>query len=149
MRRTGKPISRGIWYDFWTEESLVGGREIVRPVDLATIPLFARAGAIIPMGPVKQYTDEPVEGPTELRLYPGADGSFTLYDDDGITSGYRKGDWMGIEMAWDDARRRLTLRLADGSRTRPPLPRHFVVRMVTEKATRAIRFVGVPVAVKF
>ena len=142
-------LPRGIWYDFWTEESLVGGREIVRPVDLATIPLFARAGAIIPMGPVKQYTDEPVEGPTELRLYPGADGAFTLYDDDGITSGYRKGDWMGIEMAWDDARRRLTLRLADGSRTRPPLPRHFVVRMVTEKATRAIRFVGEPVAVKF
>ena len=70
-------LPRGTWYDFWTEEKLEGGREIVRAVDLATIPLFARAGAIIPLGPVKQYTDEPVEGPTTLCLYPGADGDFT------------------------------------------------------------------------
>jgi alpha-glucosidase (family GH31 glycosyl hydrolase) len=142
-------LPRGTWYDFWTEEKLEGGREIVRPVDLATIPLFTRAGAIIPMGPVKQYTDEPVEGPTTLCLYPGADGAFTLYDDDGITSGYRNGDWMGIEMAWDDARRRLTLRLADGSRLRPPLARDFEVRLVPDKATRAVRFSGEPVEVRF
>ena len=77
-------LPRGTWYDFWTEEKLEGGREIVRPVSLATIPLFARAGGIIPMGPVKQYTDEPVRGPTTLCIYPGADGKFTLYDDDGI-----------------------------------------------------------------
>jgi alpha-glucosidase/alpha-D-xyloside xylohydrolase len=142
-------LPRGIWYDFWTEEKLEGGREIVRPVDLAAIPLFARAGAIIPMGPVKQYTDEPVEGPTTLCLYPGADGEFTLYDDDGITSGYQKGDWMGIEMAWDDVRCRLAIRLADGSRMRPPLAREFEVRLVPEKATRTVRFVGEPVDVRF
>ena len=142
-------LPRGGWYDFWTEEKLEGGREVVRAVDLATIPLFARAGAILPLGPVKQYTNEPVEGPTTLVLYPGADGAFTLYDDDGITSGYRTGDWMGIEMAWDDARRRLTLRLAAGSRVRPPLPRDFEVRLVPEKATRAVRFIGQPVEVQF
>ena len=76
-------LPRGTWYDFWTEEKLEGGREIVRPVDLATMPLFVRAGGILPMGPVKQYTDEPVEGPTTLCVYSGADGHFMLYEDDG------------------------------------------------------------------
>jgi alpha-glucosidase/alpha-D-xyloside xylohydrolase len=142
-------LPRGRWYDFWTVERLDGGREIVRPVDLATIPLFARAGAIIPMGPVKQYTDEPVAGPTTLCLYPGADGKFMLYEDDGITSGYRQGDWIGIEMTWDEARHQLVLRLADGSRMRRPLAIDFEVRLVPEKAARAVRFVGKPVAIRF
>jgi alpha-glucosidase/alpha-D-xyloside xylohydrolase len=142
-------LPKGSWYDFWTEEKLEGGRGIARPVDLATIPLFVRAGTILPMGPVKQYTGEHVAGPTTLSVYPGADGGFLLYDDDGLSSGYRKGDWMGIEMAWDDARHRLTLRLANGSRMRPPPARDFEVRLVPEKATRAVRFVGEPVEVEF
>ena len=96
-------LPRGTWYDFWTDEKLEGGREIARSVDLATMPLFARTGAIIPIGPVKQYTDEPVEGPIALEVYPGADGKFLLYDDDGASSGYRNGDWTGIAMNWDDA----------------------------------------------
>ena len=140
-------LPRGTWYDFWTEEKLEGGREIVRPVSLATMPVFARAGGIVPMGPVKQYTDEPVRGPTTLCIYPGADGKFLLYDDDGATSGHEKGDWTGIEMAWDDARRRLTLRLAEGSKMRPPLTRDFEVRLATDKAARTVRFVGEPVDV--
>jgi alpha-glucosidase (family GH31 glycosyl hydrolase) len=142
-------LPRGTWYDFWTEEKVEGGREIDRPVDLATLPLYARAGAIIPTGPVKQYTGEPVEGPTTLSIYAGADGDFTLYDDDGITSGYRKGDWMGIRMAWDDGRKLLTLKLAEGSRMRAPLTRDFEVRLVPGKATRAVRFDGNPAEVQF
>lgn len=140
-------LPRGTWYDFWTQEKLEGGREIVRPVSLATMPVFARAGGIIPMGPVKQYTDEPVSGPTTLCIYSGADGKFLLYDDDGATSGHENGDWTGIEMSWDDARRRLTLRLADGSKMRPPLTRDFEVRLATDKAARRVRFVGAPVEV--
>ena len=142
-------LREGPRYDFWTEERLERGREVVRSVDLATIPLFARAGAIVPLGPVKQYTGEPVGGPTALSVYPGADGAFLLYDDDGLTAGYRKGDWMGIAIAWDDARRRLVLRLADGSRMRPPLARDFAVRLAPDKATRAVRFVGEPVGLQF
>ena len=86
------------------------------------------------MGPVKQYTGENVDGPLTLRIYPGADGRFLLYEDDGVSFGYRKGDWMGIELAWDDRGRRLTLRLADGSRMRPPLERRIEVRLVPEKS---------------
>ena len=66
------------------------------------MPLYVRAGTILPMGPVEQYTGETVDGPLTLRVYPGADGRFLLYEDDGISFGYRKGDWMGIDMAWDD-----------------------------------------------
>jgi alpha-glucosidase/alpha-D-xyloside xylohydrolase len=142
-------LPRGVWYDFWTEEKTEGGREVSRQVDLATLPLYVRAGAIIPMGPLKQYTGEKVDGPVTLHIYPGADGAFTLYEDDGITFDYRKGEWMGIQMAWNDGRRRLTLRLAKGSRMLPPVRREIEVRLAASKATRAVVFEGHPVEVQF
>jgi alpha-glucosidase (family GH31 glycosyl hydrolase) len=137
-------LPRGQWFDFWTEVKHDGVAEIRRSVDLETIPLFVRAGAVIPMGPVKQYTAEPSNEPTVLTIYPGADGSFLLYEDDGISFRYRDGAWMGIAMAWDDRLRRLTMKLAEGSRMRPPVPRKFDVRIVPEKATQTIVFTGEP-----
>src|SRR3972149_3568435 len=65
-------LPRGKWIDFWTEGGVEGGRESGRPVDLETTPLHVRAGAIVPLGPVKQYSDEPVEGPLTLGGYAGA-----------------------------------------------------------------------------
>src|ERR1019366_169671 len=64
-------LPRGAWYDFWTNEKHDGGTEVTRQVDLATIPLYVRAGAIIPMGAVKQYTAEKVDGPLDISVYPG------------------------------------------------------------------------------
>ncbi|MGD0301236.1 MAG: TIM-barrel domain-containing protein, partial [Bryobacteraceae bacterium] len=69
-------LPRGLWYDFWSNERHDGGREISRDVDLETMPLYVRAGAILPFGPVKQYTSEQVDAPLTLSIYPGADGSF-------------------------------------------------------------------------
>lgn len=138
-------LPHGNWYDFWTGERVEGGHEIRRPVDLETTPLYVRAGAILPLGPVKQYTEEPVDQPTELRIHPGADGSFLLYDDDGRTFDYRKGAWMGIRMAWSDQRRTLDLRLEPGSRLLGR--RDFTVRL--EEQTRPVKFEGQPVQVKF
>jgi alpha-glucosidase/alpha-D-xyloside xylohydrolase len=137
-------LPRGPWYDFWTGESLEGGREITRTVDLATLPLYVRAGTILPLGPVRQFTSEPAEGPLTVRLYSGADGQFLLYEDDGVSFGYRNGDWMGIQLGWDDRARRLTLRLAEGSRMRPPLERSIVVQRVVEKTTTPLVFSGTP-----
>jgi alpha-glucosidase/alpha-D-xyloside xylohydrolase len=142
-------LPRGSWYDFWTDEKLEGGREIQRDVDLATIPLYVRAGAILPFGPVKQYTAEEIDAPLELRVYPGADGSFTLYEDDGRTFDYRKGEWMGIGMAWDDRARRLTLRLEPGSRMLPPMSRTIEVRTAGSPARKSIVFRGQPIRVDF
>ena len=109
-------LPRGEWYDFWTHERLEGGREMARKVDLETIPLFVRAGAIIPMGPIRQYVDEKVEAPLALWVHPGADGDFSLYEDDGKTFNCRLGEFMKIRIAWKDAKRLLQLRLAPGSR---------------------------------
>lgn len=106
------------------------------------MPLFVRAGAIVPFGPIKQYTSEPIDGPLTLHVYPGADGAFTLYEDDGLTFDYRRGEWMGIDMRWHDATRRLTLRLSNGSRMRPPASRRISVRVAGTPLRRDVVFTG-------
>jgi alpha-glucosidase/alpha-D-xyloside xylohydrolase len=138
-------LPRGTWHDFWTNEKQQGGREIKRPVDLETIPVYIRAGAIVPMGPVKQYTGEAVDGPTTLAVYPGADGQFLLYEDDGESFHYKQGQWMGIQLAWNDARRVLSLRLAAGS--------HFLGKRSFEarlgSVTKPVSFDGRPIEVRW
>ena len=88
---------------------MAGGRTIDRAVDLATMPIYVRAGAIVPVDPVRQYADEPVSGPTTLNVFPGANGAFTLYDDDGISQAYLAGRGNWIRMTWNDGTRTLTL----------------------------------------
>ena len=132
----------GRWYDFWTNKGVEGGREITRPVDLATMPLYVRAGAVLPMGPVKQYTAEEVDEPLSLTVYPGADSSSTLYEDDGRSFKYRSGEWMGVVMDWNQASRTLSLRLAEGSKILPPLTRKIRVRSAGEERAHEIAFNG-------
>lgn len=139
-------LPQGEWYDFWTGERTRGGREINRDVDLETLPLFVRAGAILPLGPVKQYTGEKVDGPLTVTIYPGADGSFLLYEDDGKSFDYRKGEWMGIQMTWNDSRRVFRLHLAPGSHMLPPMRRNIEVKV--EQAMRQIVFEGHSVEVQ-
>jgi alpha-glucosidase (family GH31 glycosyl hydrolase) len=142
-------LPRGLWYDYWTEAKVEGAREISRAVDLTTMPLYVRAGAIIPMGPVKQYTAEKVDGPLALVVYPGANGEFVLYEDDGTTFNFEKGESSRLRLAWNDSRRTLNLQLEKGSRVLAPLPRKIEVRLVPEKNTRAVEFTGKPMDVKF
>lgn len=135
------------WYDFWTGEHFEGGRGIDRLVDLETLPLYVRAGSILPFGPVKQYVDEKIDAPLVLSIFPGADASFLLYEDDGISFDYRSGDWMGIAIAWNDSRRTLELRLAPGSRMLSPLPRLIDIELVGEK--KSTSFQGKSVSISF
>jgi alpha-glucosidase/alpha-D-xyloside xylohydrolase len=137
----------GDWYDFWTEEKIEGGREITRPVDLATLPLYVRAGAILPFGPVKQFTGEKSEEPLTLAVYPGPDGSATIYEDDGTSFNYRRSEWMKLGARWDGGQRKLSVHLLPGSRMLPPARRKMEVRMVPEKETRSFEFEGRPVTV--
>ena len=137
----------GGWYDFWTQERLEGSREINRKVDLETLPLYVRAGSILPLGPVKQFAGERVDQPLSVSVYPGGDASFLLYEDDGCSFNYRKGEWMGIQMDWQDADRTLTLRLAAGSRMLPPLRRNLEVKLLQQ--TRSAVFDGSPLKVSF
>jgi alpha-glucosidase (family GH31 glycosyl hydrolase) len=140
-------LPKGTWHDFWTGERTEGGKEIVREVDLETMPLFVRAGAILPLGPVKQYSGEKVDEPLSITIYPGADGSFLLYEDDGESFDYRRGEWMGTEMAWNDSQQKLRLQLAPGSRMLPLLRRKIEVKL--GQATKEIVFEGRPVEVGF
>jgi len=140
-------LPRSTWYDFWTGERLEGGREISRPVDLGTMPLYVRAGSIIPLGPVKQFTAEKVDGPLSVSIYPGADASFLLYEDDGTSFNYREGEWMGIQMVWNDARRILSLQLAAGSRMLSLGPKPITVQLA--EAKRSVTFKGKPIEVAF
>jgi alpha-glucosidase (family GH31 glycosyl hydrolase) len=138
-------LPRGTWYDFWTEERIEGGREINRTVDLSMLPLYVRAGTILPLGPIQQYTGEKTDGSLALRVYAGADGGFMLYEDDGTSFGYRAGDWMGVAMNWNDKEHRLAIRLADGSRMRPPLERRIEIRVVPGAASQTVVFSGQPI----
>ncbi|HVQ42639.1 MAG TPA: TIM-barrel domain-containing protein [Vicinamibacterales bacterium] len=140
-------LPRGTWFDFWNDQRVEGGREIDRAVDLATTPLYVRAGAVLPMGPVRQYTSEPTTVPATLVVYPGADGSSSLYEDDGKSLDYRNGAFMRIVMRWENATRRLTLSLAPGSRMLPPSPRPFDVRVAGSTATKRVEFAGKPITV--
>jgi alpha-glucosidase (family GH31 glycosyl hydrolase) len=138
-------LPRGGWIDFWTGERFDGPREINCPVDLETIPLYVRVGAILPFGPVKQHTAEVSDQPLSISIYPGADGSFLLYEDDGSSFNYRHGDWTGIQMAWTDASRTLSLRLAEGSHILPPQSRKFEIKLGS--TSRSVTFHGAPLKV--
>lgn len=121
-------LPNGTWYDFWTNQRIEGGQEITRPIDLETIPLYVRAGAILPLGPVKQHVNEKSDEPLKIFIYAEEDGSFLLYEDDGKSFDHRRGEWMGIDMRWSDATRTFSVRLAPGSKMLPPRPRKFELR---------------------
>lgn len=140
-------LPKGDWYDFWTNERVAGGREIERPVDLATFPIYVRASAAIPMGPVRQYADEPSDAPMELVVYPGADGTSTWYEDDGRSFDYRKGEWMRVVMEWKDRERVLSLRLAPGAKMLAPVRRPLIVR-AGPKVVRDVVFTGQPIDIR-
>jgi alpha-glucosidase (family GH31 glycosyl hydrolase) len=140
-------LPRGAWYDFWTGERMDGGRTIRREVDLETMPLYVRAGALLPLGPVKQYAGETTDQPISISIYPGADGTFLLYEDDGASFNYRKGEWMGIQMEWNDARRTLSLHLAAGSRVQPAARRMLEIKF--NQVTRTVEFDGQRIELKF
>ncbi|MBC7785112.1 MAG: DUF5110 domain-containing protein [Burkholderiales bacterium] len=131
----------GQWYDWWTGEKSAAGW-VTRTVDLATMPLYVKAGAIIPLDPVRQYTSEPVTEPTRIEIYPGADGDFTLYDDDGHTLGYRDptdASTIWIKMHWDDAARKLTIEPDARMKAMPTAARTFDIVIKDRKDARPLR----------
>ncbi|HEV7926863.1 MAG TPA: TIM-barrel domain-containing protein, partial [Verrucomicrobiae bacterium] len=145
-------LPAGVWHDWWTGEKVEGGRWVDRPVDLATLPFYARGGAIIPLDPVRQYTAQTVSGPTTLRVYPGADGDFTLYDDDGESLGYRDGSdpsTVWIHFHWNDQARELTTEPDARMKKWPGGARDYEIELVGAKIqSKAVSFVGSKLNVK-
>jgi alpha-D-xyloside xylohydrolase len=90
------------WYDFWTGVETSGGKEIEADAPLERMPLYVRAGSIVPMGPEIEYASENPGGAIELRIYRGADGEFNLYEDSGDSYDYEKGQHSVIPLVWNE-----------------------------------------------
>ena len=142
-------LPQGDWYDWWTSERQLGQRVVTRNVDLKTMPLFVRAGAIIPFDPVRQYANEPVKAATILRIYGGADGRFVLYDDDGISQDYLQGAGSWIAFGWKDAQRKLKIEVDPRTRDKSSLPREFEIVLLPDNQHKYVSFTGEPVEVSF
>ena len=111
----GVYLPKSTWYDFWTGEKLAGEQTIQAAAPLEKLPLYIRAGSILPLGPEMEWTTEKPEDPIELRIYPGANGDFTLYEDENDNYNYEKGAHATIQFHWDDAARTLTIGQRQGT----------------------------------
>jgi len=109
------PRTPGGWYDFWTGEAEAAGQTLDAPAPYDSIPVFVRAGSIIPIGPELQFTDEIPADPITLYVYAGANGEFTLYEDDGLSYGYEQGEFSEIPLSYDEATSTLSLGARSGS----------------------------------
>ncbi len=108
-------LPKATWYDFWTGAKIDGGKRIEADAPLAKLPLYVRAGSIVPMGPTMEWSTEKPADPIEVRVYPGADGDFTLYEDENDNYDYTKGQHATISLHWDDAAKTLTFGAREGS----------------------------------
>jgi len=147
------------WFDFWTGKVLEGGQTIAANAPIETIPLYIKAGSIIPMGPYLQYATEKPADPIELRIYPGASGDFTIYEDENDNYNYEKGLHSTIGLSWNDQTRTLTIKKREGSFPGMIMKRTFNVILVkenhgigvetTDKIDRAIVYNGSMQQIKF
>jgi alpha-D-xyloside xylohydrolase len=120
------------WYDFWTGKTLKGDERVQASAPLDRIPLYVRAGSIVPMGPEVEYARQEPDAAIDLRVYRGADGHFTLYEDQGDTYNYEKGERATIPIDWDDAAQTLTIGARSGSYAGMPQQRTFNIIFVGE-----------------
>ena len=122
------PKSEAGWIDFWTGKRLVGGEIISADAPLNRLPLFVKAGSIIPTTEVVEYSAASAGKPLTIDIYPGKDAEFTLYDDDGETFDFEKGEFTRIKMTWDDNKNELTIADAEGTYPEAPATRKMTLR---------------------
>jgi alpha-D-xyloside xylohydrolase len=146
------------WYDFWSGARTAGEREIDADAPLDRIPLYVRAGSILPLGPEIEYADQKPADPIELRVYRGADGSFDLYEDEGDNDNYEKGAYSVIPMRWDEAAK--TLVIEDRKGRYPGMPEshkfnivwvsqnHGTGETVESKVDKVVQYDGRRVSIK-
>jgi alpha-glucosidase (family GH31 glycosyl hydrolase) len=137
-------LPAGTWYDWWDNTRHSGGTTVTRKVDLATMPIYVRAGSIIPFDPVRQYMAQPVTEPTRLKVYSGASGEFTMYEDDGNSQNYmqNKGTW--TKLSWDDGVKKLTISAAPpaGVANESTASRVFEIEMLPAGTVKTVTYNG-------
>ena len=137
-----------LWYDFWTGKAYQGGKSVTLETTFDRVPMFVRAGSILPLGPEMQYVGEKAWDNLELRLYPGADGSFTLYEDEGDNYNYEKGVYATIAFSWNDRARTLTIGERKGQYPGMLMKRQFTV-VLPDGATKTIDYDGASTTITF
>ena len=120
------------WFDFWTNKKLIGGQQIEKETPIDILPLFVKAGSIIPMGPAVQYATEKTD-PIEIRIYPGANASFNLYEDENDNYNYEKGAYSVISFKWDNKSKELQINNRKGSFKGMQQNRTFEIVLVSDK----------------
>src|SRR5690606_1633294 len=126
------------WYNFYTREQVQGGQQIDAPAPFERIPVFVKAGSILPLGPSLQYTDEKNDQATTLYVFEGGNGDFTLYEDDGLTYNYEKGGFNYIQIEYDDQTKTVTFSKRTGNYTAAPKSRMFNIVFVSKQRTSGI-----------
>ena len=139
-----------VWYDFWTNEKINGGQEIVKSTTIDEIPLYIKAGSIIPFGPQVQYATEKKWDNLEIRVYPGANGEFTLYEDENDNYDYEKGIYSTINFTWNDAKKMLTINDRKGSFPGMLTTRKFNIVIVAagNKFDKVVTYKGKKISIK-
>lgn len=135
------------WYNYWTNDDFDGGQKLKIKTSLDRIPLFVRAGSIIPIGPDVQYTNEKKWDNLIINVYPGADGTFTLYEDEGDNYNYESGAYTEIQMKWNDTKRILTIDARKGEYNGMLTKRNFTIRTADGKE-KVITYSGKKINVK-
>ena len=136
------------WYDFWTGKRFKGGQKVTLQTQLDRVPMFVRAGSILPLGPEMQYTGEKSWDNLEIRIYPGADGTFVLYEDEGDNYNYEKGVFATIAFQWNNKSQTLTIGNRQGTYPGMLESRHFTVVLPDGRQQR-VAYEGSSVEVKF
>jgi alpha-D-xyloside xylohydrolase len=121
-------LPQALWYDFWTGARVSGGRWVESDAPIDRMPLYVRAGSILPLGPDVEYATEKAADPLELRVYRGADGSFTLYEDENDGYNYEKGSHATIPFSWNESANKLTIGKRVG--TFPGMPQTRAIHIV-------------------
>ena len=136
------------WYDFWTGKRFKGGQKVTLQTQLDRVPMFVRAGSILPLGPEMQYTGEKSWDNLEIRIYPGADGTFVLYEDEGDNYNYEKGVFATIAFQWNNKSQTLTIGNRQGTYPGMLESRHFTV-VLPDGRQQSVAYEGSSVEVKF
>ena len=137
-----------LWYDFWTNEKHEGGKEITKETTLDVIPLYVKAGSIIPVGPQVQYATEKPWDHLELKVYAGANGNFILYEDEFDNYNYEKGAYTEIPISWNNISRKLTIGARKGAYGGMLKNRKFTVTL-QDGTQKNVDYNGKAISVKF
>ena len=137
------------WFDFWTEQCFEGGHTVTVDTPIDSMPLFVRAGSIVPTTQVMQYVDEVPDAPYTITVYPGADADFTMYEDSGDGYNYETGAYAEYDLHWDNTARTLTVSDRRGSFQGMVAERTLHVRVVGAINEQSVTYDGKATVVSF